>query len=169
MTLSRACIYACKACLHCLCPFCTYPCTAMPKCVDVYMLSTSCHITKMQALFQTAGPLQVPGLQLGPAAPFANDSQLFFPVAALLESSVPEQSKAALQVLLCVTVAASMPHLHHSLSSLSACSCNVSKHASLACLWPVHTAVQLCVGGLTMYIASRPVFEASAVTSKPCF
>lgn len=41
---------------------------------------------------------QVPGLQLGPAARFANDSQLFFPVAALLQSSVPEQSKGALQV-----------------------------------------------------------------------
>ena len=42
--------------------------------------------------------MQVPGLQLGPAARFANDSQLFFPVAALLESSVPDQSKGALQV-----------------------------------------------------------------------
>lgn len=42
--------------------------------------------------------VQVPGLQLGPAARFANDSQLFFPVAALLESSVPEESKGALQV-----------------------------------------------------------------------
>ncbi len=69
--------------------------------------------------------MQVAGLQLGPAAPFANDSQLFFPVAALLESSVPEESKAALQVLLCVIVAASMPCLHHLLSSLSVCSGNV--------------------------------------------
>lgn len=42
--------------------------------------------------------VQVPGLQLGPAARFANDSQLFFPVAALLESGVPEESKGALQV-----------------------------------------------------------------------
>lgn len=42
--------------------------------------------------------VQVPDLQLGPAARFANDSQLFFPVAALLESSVPDQSKGALQV-----------------------------------------------------------------------
>ena len=46
------------------------------------------------------GGVQVPGLQLGPAARFANDSQLFFPVAALLESSVPEESKGALQVCL---------------------------------------------------------------------
>ena len=42
--------------------------------------------------------VQVPGLHLGPAGRFANDSQLFFPVAALLESTVPEQSKGALQV-----------------------------------------------------------------------
>ena len=42
--------------------------------------------------------VQVPDLQLGPAARFANDSHLFFPVAALLESSVPDQSKGALQV-----------------------------------------------------------------------
>ena len=44
--------------------------------------------------------MQVPDLQLGPAARFANDSQLFYPVAALLESPIAEQSKAALQVLL---------------------------------------------------------------------
>ena len=42
--------------------------------------------------------MQVPDLQLGPAARFANDSQLFYPVAALLESPITEQSKAALQV-----------------------------------------------------------------------
>ena len=42
--------------------------------------------------------VQIPDLQLGPAARFANDSQLFFPVAALLESSVPDESKGALQV-----------------------------------------------------------------------
>ena len=42
--------------------------------------------------------VQVPGLQLGPAARFVNDSQLFFPMAALLESGVPEESKGALQV-----------------------------------------------------------------------
>lgn len=42
--------------------------------------------------------VQVPDLQLGPAARFANDSQLFFPVAALLESRVPDESKGALQV-----------------------------------------------------------------------
>ena len=44
--------------------------------------------------------MQVPDLQLGPAARFANDSQLFYPVAALLESPITEQSKAALQVCL---------------------------------------------------------------------
>ena len=44
------------------------------------------------------GGVQVPGLQLGPAARFANDSQLFFPVAGLLESGVPEESNGALQV-----------------------------------------------------------------------
>lgn len=51
--------------------------------------------------------VQVPGLQLGPAARFANDSQLFFPVAALLESGVPEESKGALQV---GNLSADMPH-----------------------------------------------------------
>ena len=116
----------------------------------------------MQALITNRRLLQVPGLQLGPAAPFANDSQLFFPVAALLESSVPEESKAALQVLLCVTVAASMPCLHHSLSSLSVCGC---KHASLSCV----RAVQLlCLGcttlfyGVLMCVASCSVYEVSA-------
>ena len=79
----------------------------------------------------------MPDLQLGPAAPFANDSQLFFPVAALLESAVPEESKAALQVLLCVTVAAIMTCLHHSLSTLSVCCCSVSNNASLASVWAV--------------------------------
>lgn len=42
--------------------------------------------------------LQVPDLKLGPAAGFAEDSQLFFPVAALLESPRPDHSQAALQV-----------------------------------------------------------------------
>ncbi|KAL0053523.1 hypothetical protein WJX82_006983 [Trebouxia sp. C0006] len=55
--------------------------------------------TRLPALAILRAIFEVPGLQLGPAAPFANDSQLFFPVAALLESSVPEESKAALQVL----------------------------------------------------------------------
>ena len=79
----------------------------------------------MQALLTKTRPLQVPGLQLGPAAPFANDSQLFFPVAALLESSVPEESKAALQVLLYVPVAASLTCLYHPLSPLPVCCCTV--------------------------------------------
>ncbi|DBA89055.1 TPA: hypothetical protein ACH3X2_000264 [Trebouxia sp. C0005] len=55
--------------------------------------------TRLPALAILRAIFEVPDLQLGPAAPFANDSQLFFPVAALLESSIPEESKAALQVL----------------------------------------------------------------------
>ncbi|KAL3146697.1 hypothetical protein ABBQ32_000921 [Trebouxia sp. C0010 RCD-2024] len=55
--------------------------------------------TRLPALAILQAIFEVPGLQLGPAARFANDSQLFFPVAALLESSVPEESKGALQVL----------------------------------------------------------------------
>ena len=51
-----------------------------------------------QFLVEAIYLMQVPNLQLGPAARFANDSQLFHPVASLLESPIPEQSKAALQV-----------------------------------------------------------------------
>jgi len=130
----------------------------MLRCLDGYMLSTCCHSTNMQALLTKTRPLQVPGLQLGPAAPFANDSQLFFPVAALLESSVPEESKAALQVLLFVTVAASLTCLYHSLSTLSVCCCTVSKHASLACVWAV--LYSFVLGGTYVHC---PVYEASAV------
>ena len=140
--------------------FCEHACTGTPKCLDVYMLSTCWHSKRIQPTSTNRRPLQVPDLQLGPAAPFANDSQLFFPVAALLESSVPEESKAALQVLLCVIVAASMTCLHHSLSLTTVCNCNVSKQARVTCLWAMHIAVQLCFRSTYVHC---PVYEASAV------
>lgn len=55
--------------------------------------------TRLPALDILRAIFEVPDLQLGPAVRFANDSQLFYPVAALLESPITEQSKAALQVL----------------------------------------------------------------------
>ena len=59
--------------------------------------------------------LQVPDLRLGAAASFTEDSQLFSPVAALLESPHLQHSTAALQVhiLPCFTrtLPAAMPVL----------------------------------------------------------